>query len=120
MADKAIKVAVLEGEFVSLVGLGFPLSLSIQLQESCLILSKAQWTAKSTKSGFSVGFIWPAPDLKVPRRNRRRRAKATELVSATTVNDKSSLKPSSPSIKTNSMPAAKETLNNVTHGVVPH
>jgi hypothetical protein len=58
MADKVIKVAVLEGEFASLVGLGFPLSLSIQVQESCLTLCKAQWRAKSTKSGFSVSFFW--------------------------------------------------------------
>ena len=63
MADKSIKVAVLEGEFASLSGLGFPFSLSIQLQESCLTPSNAQWTVKSTRSGFSVSFLWPAPDL---------------------------------------------------------
>ena len=121
MADKAIKVAVLEDEFASLAGLGFPVSLSIQLQESCLTLSKAQWTAKSTKSGFSVSFFWPTPELKEkqpPRRNRRRRrAKARNLIPATT--SKSILKPPSPCIKTNNLPAARESLNNATHRTSP-
>ena len=36
MADKAIKVAVLEGDFVSQCTLGFPLPLSLQFQQSCL------------------------------------------------------------------------------------
>ena len=123
MADKAIKIAVLEGEFASLVGLGFPLSLSIQLQESCLTLSKALWTAKSTNSGFSVSLFWPAPDSvkdkHQPRRKRRkrRRAKATKLVPATTtVNDKPSLKPLSSSVKGASMPVAKEIPINATQG----
>ena len=34
MADKAIKVAVLEGDFASLCALGFPLPLSLQLQQT--------------------------------------------------------------------------------------
>ena len=48
MADRSIRVAVLEGDFASLSAAGFPLSLSLQLQESALKLSDAMWTAKST------------------------------------------------------------------------
>ena len=62
MADKAIRVAVLDGNFASLCALGFPLSLGIQLQPSCLKLSEAHWTARSTSGGFSVSFFWPAPE----------------------------------------------------------
>ena len=35
MADRAIKLAMLEGDFASLRALGFPLPLSFQLQQSC-------------------------------------------------------------------------------------
>ena len=52
MADKAIKVAVLEGDFASLCALGFPLPLSLQLQQSCLRLNETMWTAKSSSGGF--------------------------------------------------------------------
>ena len=122
MADKAIVVAVLEDDFASLVGLGFPLSLSIQLQESCMTLNKALWTAKFTNSGFSVGLFWPAPELmkdkhQSRRKRRRRRAKATKLVPATTnVNDKfkPSTKPLSPPVKPIGLLVAKGTRNNAT------
>ena len=57
MADKAIKVAVLEGDFALLCALGFPLSLSLQLQQSCLRLNEALWTAKSSSGGFSVSLF---------------------------------------------------------------
>ena len=95
MANKPIKVVVLEGHFASLPALGFPLALSLQLQESCLRLTDAMWTAKSTNGGFSVCLFWPAPDLKSGvevkrkrKRRRRRRAKANKLV---TVMNKSSV-----------------------------
>ena len=64
MANKPIKVVVLEGHFASLPALGFPLALSLQLQQSCLRLTDAMWTPKSTNDGFSVCLFWPAPDLK--------------------------------------------------------
>ena len=54
MADRAIRVAVLEGYFASLTTLGLPMPLSLQLQQSNLRLEKAMWTAKSTRTGFSV------------------------------------------------------------------
>ena len=53
--DRAIKVAVLEGDFAAICGLGLPFSLSLQLQSSDLKLSEAMWTAKSSSSGFSIG-----------------------------------------------------------------
>ena len=87
MADKPIKVAVLEGDFASLCALGFPLSLSLQLQQSCLRLYEAMWTAKTTSGGFSVSFFWPTSDLKSqvqPKRRRKRRAKAKKMVSTVT------------------------------------
>ena len=56
----AVKVALLEGDFAVLSLLGFPLRPTIQLQQSNLNLADALWTAKSSKSGFSVSFYWPA------------------------------------------------------------
>ena len=66
MANKPIKVIVLEGDFASLPAIGFPLAISLQLQQSCLRLPDATWTAKSTNGGFSVSLFWhaPAPELK--------------------------------------------------------
>ena len=87
MANKPIKVIVLEGDSASLTALGFPMAVSLQLQQSCLSLSEAMWTAKSTNGGFSVSLFWPAPapelksDVQVKRkRKRRRRAKASKLI----------------------------------------
>ena len=85
MADKAIRIAVLEGDFASLCALGLPLSLGVQLQQSCLKLSEAHWTARSTGGGFSVNF-WPAPEnvnvlLKKKRKNRNKKGKAKAQIS---------------------------------------
>ena len=63
MADKPIKVIVLEGDFASLTALGFPMAISFQLQQSCLSLSDTMWRAKSTNGGFSVSLYWPALPL---------------------------------------------------------
>ena len=81
MADRAIKVAVLEGNFAALSNLGLPLSVSIQLQEMGLKLSTALWTVRSSSSGFSVSLFWPNENVTVRRhkRRRRRRAKAKSL-----------------------------------------
>ena len=47
MADRTrIKVAVLEGDYADLCGLGLPISLSLQLQLQDLKLSGALWSAK--------------------------------------------------------------------------
>ena len=90
MADRAIKVIVLEGNFASLCALGFSLSLSIQLQQSCLKLSEAHWTSRSTDTGFSVSFFWPAAEkvnMDIKKRKRRKRGKARpQVVRATTPN----------------------------------
>jgi hypothetical protein len=70
--DKAIKVAVLEGEFASLVGLGFPLSLSIPLAASRELSDTLQGTMDS-----KIHQEWFLSQLtqekRPPRRNRRRR-----------------------------------------------
>ena len=82
--DRAIHIAVLEGYFASLSTLGFPMSLSWQLQQSNLRLERAMWTAKSSKTGFSVSFFWPVANHGVyslkksnKRRKNRRKAKVT-------------------------------------------
>ena len=82
-AGRAIKVAVLEGGYASLCALGLPLSLSIQLQQSCLKLCEAQWTARSSAGGFSVSLFWPSAPEKVKnvatfkkKKRRRKRGKA--------------------------------------------
>jgi len=71
MADRAIKVSVLEGNFAALCNLGLPLSVSIQLPD-------ALWTVRSSSSGFSVSLFWPSrrDGVKKQRRKRRKRAKA--------------------------------------------
>ena len=93
MADKPIKVIILEGDFASLTAYGFCMAISLQLQQSCLSLSDAMWTAKSTNGGFSVSLFWPTPapelksDAQVKRkRKRRRRAKASKVVSLMILN----------------------------------
>ena len=77
MADKAIRIAVLESDFASLSALGLPLLFGIQLQQSCLKLSEAHWTARSTVGSLSVSFFWPASEninvLNFGRRRRRGR-----------------------------------------------
>jgi hypothetical protein len=90
MADRAIKVAVLEGYFASLSALGFPMPLTLQLQQSDLRLNAAMWRAQSSKAGFSVSFFWPVANpldpgvknlKKKKRRTRRRKEKAVKVVS---------------------------------------
>ena len=106
MADKAVRVAVLEADFASLCALGLPLSLGVQLQQSCLKQSDAQWTARSTSGGFSVSFFWPAPEkvkiVNQPRKKKRKRrqrckAKAQEIVATTTKKSSTSEPPKSSS-----------------------
>ena len=77
MADRAIRVAVLEGYFASLSALGLPMPLSLQLQQSDLRLNAAIWTAKSSKAGFSVSFFWPVanPDDSEVKSSRKKKRK---------------------------------------------
>ena len=85
MADKPIRVSVLEGDFAVMSSIGLPLSLCVQLQVSCLKLNEALWTARSTPDGFSVSLFWPAPapekvdGSKRNKKRKRRRAKASQL-----------------------------------------
>ena len=73
MADKVIKVAVLEGNFAALCNLGLPLSVSLQLQEMGLELPDALWTVRSSSSGFSVSLFWPSKSDSVKKRKRKRK-----------------------------------------------
>ena len=89
MVDRAIKVAILEGDFAAICDLGFPLALSLQLQTNALKLSEALWTAKSSGSGFSVSLFWPSTkvsnmkSLKKKRRRRRNPRTTTKVDVAT-------------------------------------
>ena len=104
MADRPIKVAVLEGDFASLSELGFPLVLSLQLQQSCLRLSDAMWTAKSTNGGWAR-----------VKRKRKRRPKASNVVAAETkVNNKVNLELAKPSHVAASTLGIPLTSNNAT------
>ena len=96
MADRAIRVAVLKGDYAaSLCALGLPLSLSIQLRENCLKLVEhcLKLRARSTDGGFSVSLFWPsAPEkvksdaiLKMKRRKRRKRGKIRVQAAQTTI-----------------------------------
>ena len=68
MAGKAIKVTMLKGDLICFTSRPWlpPVWVSIQLQESCLTLSKecTVQTTKSTNSGFSVSLFCPAPELR--------------------------------------------------------
>ena len=86
MADRAIKVAVLEGDFAALSNLGLPLSVSLQLQEMGLKLSTALWTVRSTSSGFSVSLFWPNESVTVGRRKRRRRSTKAKTLGTNAAN----------------------------------
>ena len=69
-----IRVAVLESKYASLVDLGVPLSVSLQLQQLGLQLQQAQWTARHSLGGFSISFFWPALDSsksKPPRKQKK-------------------------------------------------
>ena len=67
-------MAVLESKYASLVDLGVPLSVSLQLQQLGLQLQQAQWTARHSLGGFSISFFWPALDSsksKPPRKQKK-------------------------------------------------
>ena len=83
MAGRAMKVAVLEGDFVALCNLGLPFSVSYQLQEKGLKLPDALWTIRSSAGGFSVSLFWPNSSTSLKKRQRRRkRAKAKSLANS--------------------------------------
>ena len=57
MVDRAIQVAVLEGDFAAICHLGLPFSLSLQLHSCDLKLSEAMWIAMSSSSGWTVLYL---------------------------------------------------------------
>jgi len=102
MVNQPIKVAVLEGDYADLCGLGLPLSLSLQLQLQDLKLS-ALWSAKASASGFSVSLYWPtAPALEKAKvkksRRKRKRGKAKERAISSASNLQGNVTTSSASV----------------------
>ena len=61
-----IRVAVLEGQYASLMDQGVPLSVCLHLQQLGLQLQQAQWTARHSLGGFSISFFWPALEKNQP------------------------------------------------------
>ena len=91
-----------ESDFASLCALGFPLSLGVQLQQSCLKLSEAHWTVRSTSGGFSVSFFWPASEnvkvqLKKKRKRRYRGKIKAQSATATPPKENATIEPSTSS-----------------------
>ena len=80
-AEHRICVSVLEGAFVGLREVGVPLPVCMHLQDKGARFESAQWTAKQTKSGFSVCFFWPVDEVAVtnPRKPKRRRRRPTKV-----------------------------------------
>ena len=82
MAEKlTIHVAVLEGTFACLSELGIPLLACIQMQSMGLKLGEAQWTARSTNTGFSVSFFWPTGWKSTTRHVRKRKKRKAKYTS---------------------------------------
>ena len=95
MADKPIKVAVLEGDFAALSLLGFPLEVAIQLQQNNLNLDDALWTAKSSVTSLSV-FLWPAQVTGSKTKRKRRKSKQAKANALSTSSHKEAIsKPAS-------------------------
>ena len=89
MADNAVRVAVLDGDFARLTAMGLPMAISVQLQQMALKLSDALWTAKNSNSGFSVSLYWPSSDLEkikkssnFPLKRRRKRRKKSKVINS--------------------------------------
>ena len=68
-AEHRICVSVLEGAFVGLHEVDVPLPVCMHLQDKGARFESAQWTAKQTKSGFSIYFpgqlmrwLWQSPE----------------------------------------------------------
>ena len=58
MAEQhSLAVKVLEGVFCNLYKAGMPFPVSMHLQDLKLHLGKAVWTAKQSRTGFSVSFF---------------------------------------------------------------
>ena len=82
MAEKpTIRVVVLKGNFACLSELGIPLPACIQMQSMGLKLGEAQWTVRSTNTGFSVTFFWPTGWKSTTRRVRKRKKRKVKHTS---------------------------------------
>ena len=60
MVARGISVVVVDGDFLELVKLGFPLPAAVSLQQACFNLRSACWDVRKSLTGFSLSFFWPA------------------------------------------------------------
>ena len=78
-------MALLEGVYADLCGLGLPIPLSLHLQTMKLNLSSALWTARASRGGFSISLFWPtrSGEKKKTRKRCNRKRKAPKWPSNT-------------------------------------
>lgn len=91
-----ISVSVLEGDSAKLLSGGVPISVCIHLQDKGLHFEDAVWTAKQSKSGFSVSFYWKSGSevkANVKKVNKGRKWKKKQLSSR---NPGTSIQPAHP------------------------
>ncbi len=66
---------MLEGPYVELMELGFPISASFELQRKGLRLDTAKWSSRFSDAGLSVSFFWPTAPLSGEATQSRRRCR---------------------------------------------
>ena len=98
MEEKSrIRVAVLEGDYANLCGLGLPPS---QLQSLKLWLLGALWTAKASASGFSISLYWPTTGTALEKgkekKTRKKQCKRNRKVILNTNSETATLKLAKP------------------------
>lgn len=72
-----ISVPIHDGSFSAMKQVCIPLTACLHLQDQDLRLSGTQWTARQTKTRFSISFFWSASDelVAVPKKPRWRQRK---------------------------------------------
>ena len=96
-ANTKVRVAVIDGHYVSLEEHGVPLPVCIQLHQHRLDLHDAQWTARHSTGGFSVSFFWPTLNNSKPvkstiKKRRKKVIKQSQSKSALTASSHQKLK----------------------------
>ena len=78
MAADSTRVLTLDGVYAKLSNLGFPVSLSVEMQSRGLKLDSSNWTVRLSDEGFSISLFWPhSKGQLVPARRKKRRAKVS-------------------------------------------
>ena len=57
---RVISVLVVDGEFVALHKLGFPLPALATMQEAGALLTDASWNLRKSCAGLSLSLFWPS------------------------------------------------------------